>query len=285
MFSLETYNPAILASYSEINLSGLHREQWIGMPNAPQTTYFSANTPFVFDGKKYAAGIQFFNDNAGIFSTQNVNLQLAYKLSVYDADLFLGSNLGFVNQTIHGDSVRQITSEYHDINGDLAIPKQSVSDLAPDVSIGGYYKYKKISLGLSISHLFSPELQLDDYVKSYIGRVLYFNGGYEMILPNTRYILKPSFLFKSDFVSMQTDISAILERDEKYWGGLSWRYQDAVVVFLGMNFLQGVTAGLSYDISTTKIISNSAGSFEFFMRYSFGFGKRKSNNYKSVRIL
>lgn len=285
MFSLETYNPAVIASYSEINVFGLFREQWMGIPNAPRTLYFSANTPLVLSDKKFALGIQFYSDDAGIFSSRNVNLQLAYKLSLYDGDLFLGSNLGFVNQTIHGDSVRQITSDYHDISGDLAIPKQSVSDYASDLSLSAYYKYKRLSLGFSFLHLFSPELQLDDYVKSYLGRMVYLNGSYDLTLSNSRYVLKPSFLFKSDFVSFQTDLSACIERDERYWAGLSWRYQDAVVFLVGMNFLQGVKAGFSYDLSTSKMISNSAGSVEVFMRYSFGLGKRKSNSYKSVRIL
>lgn len=285
MFCMETYNPAIIGSYSEINLFGLFRQQWVGIPNAPQTLYFSANSPVSLSGDKYGVGLQFLKDDAGIFSNQSVNLQLSRKLRLYDGDFYLGSNLGFVSQTIHGDSVRQITSDYHDISGDVSIPSQSVSDMALDLSVGVYYSYKKLNLGVSFLHLSAPELQMDDYVKSYISRMVYLTGSYQLPLPNSRYVFKPTVLFKSDFVSFQTDISGFVEKDERYWAGLSWRYQDAIVFFIGMNFLQGVRAGYSFDLSTNKIISNSKGSHELFLRYSFGLGRKKSNNYKSVRIL
>lgn len=285
MFSQETYNPAVLGTYSEINLFGLYRLQWYGIPNAPKTFYFTLGSPLKISGDTYYLGLNFMKDDAGIFSNQNVYLQGAYKFKLYDGDLFVGANLGFVNQTVHGDSVRKIESDYHDIAGDNAIPKQSVNDMAFDLGLGALYRYKKFNANLSFLHLLEPSLQLDDYAQSYIPRMMYLSSGYQMSLPNSRYQFKPSFLFKSDFVSYQIDLSAFLERDEKYWGGLSWRYQDAVVFFVGINLSQGFNLGFSYDLSTNKIIANSAGSFELFMRYRFGIGKKKNNRYKSVRIL
>ncbi len=287
MFSLESYNSAYVGVIKEINLFGLHRQQWMGMPNAPQTTYFSGSAPLRVLNKTYGVGLIFYNDNAGIFSTQSVNAQLAYDFPLYDGKLSVGGDLGFINQTINGDSVRQITSEseYHDIEGDVFIPKQMVNGVAFDMSLGALYRYRTFDLGLSVKHLFQPTIVLDDYAETFVGRVAYLYSAYEMTMTNSRYKLTPSVLAKTDFIVWQTDVSLKLERDERYWGGLSWRYQEAVVFFFGVNMLQGLNLGCSYDLQTTQMFSNTAGSYDVFLRYKFSVGKKKNNKYKSVRIL
>ena len=77
-----------------------------------------------------------------------------------------------------------------------------------------------------------------------------------------------------------------LEYNNKYWGGLSYRLQDAVVVLAGINISGGLSIGYSYDLPTTRIITVSSGSHEVLVMYSFEymFGKRTSR-YKSIRIL
>lgn len=285
MFSKETYNPASIGFDQEINLFGNVRQQWVGMPNAPQTTFFAANMPVRLFDQSHGVGIMFYNDKAGIFSTQSVNLQYAHCYDFYDGVLSLGLNVGFLSQTVHGDSVHQITSDYHDITGDLVIPTQSVSAVVPDVGLGALYQYKEYYLGFSIMHLFRPVLNLDDNLQSFVPRNMYLTGGAKYYFSNTRYVLYPSFLFKSDFVSNQYELGANIEKDEKYWIGLNWRYQDAFIFLIGMDFSQGLILGYSFDLATNAMISNTAGSHELFLRYRFNFGKKKTNKYKSVRIL
>jgi len=98
--------------------------------------------------------------------------------------------------------------------------------------------------------------------------------------------LKSSTLFKSDFISWQLDLSSRLEYDKKYWGGLSYRFQDAVVVFAGLNLSNGLSIGYSYDLPTSALITTTSGSHEICLSYSFMLdtGKNK-NKYKSIRIL
>ena len=286
VFCQESYNPAVLANHTAINLIGLHRQQWIGIPNAPQTTFFAANVPFsAFLNKKQGIGIAFVNDKFGIFSNQSVNLQYALRFKINDNFLSVGTNIGFISQTINGDSVRIVISDYHDISGDQAIPKQSVSDMAFDAGLGLMYTGNRYYVGLSILHLFSPELQLEEYVRSFIGKTAYLTCGYDIPLNNIRYVLKPSLLVKSDFISYQTDLSARIEKDDKYWVGLSWRLQDAIVFFGGLNFMNGLTIGYSYDLATSRIIAYSFGSHEIVLRYNISLGKNKLNKYKSVRVL
>jgi hypothetical protein len=45
---------------------------------------------------------------------------------------------------------------------------------------------------------------------------------------------------------------------------------DAAAVLIGYEFPFGLNAGISYDITTSKIINYSSGSVEFMLRYCFG---------------
>ncbi len=286
MFAAESYNPSVLANNKGINLIGLHRQQWVGIPNAPQTNFFAANMPFkAFFDKKQGVGIAFVNDKFGIFSNQSVNFQYALKYQIGEASLNVGANLGFISQTINGDSVRLVESDYHDISGDMAIPKQSVNDVAMDYGLGVMYVSPRYYLGLSVLHLFQPQLEMDDYINSFIGRTAYFTAGYTLPLKNVRYVVKPSLLLKTDFISFQSDLSARIEKDEKYWLGLSWRLQDCIVFFGGLNLINGLTVGFAYDLPTTRIIAYSFGSLELVLRYNINLEKNKLNKYKSVRVL
>jgi len=111
-------------------------------------------------------------------------------------------------------------------------------------------------------------------------------GGYNFVMADPKFILKPSALYKTDFSSWQLDLSSRLEYNNKYWGGLTYRVQDAVVVLAGINISGGLSIGYSYDLPTSQIISVSSGTHEIVVMYSFEyiFGKRNSR-YKSIRIL
>lgn len=126
----------------------------------------------------------------------------------------------------------------------------------------------------------------DEKTKFKVRGIGYATGGYNFKLPFDKMILKSSALFKTDYVTWQAEVSSIVEYDEKYWGGLSYRYQDAVVIFTGLNIMNGLTIGYAYDIPAGKMITASSGSHELILKYSFllDFGNNK-NRYKSIRFL
>ena len=80
--------------------------------------------------------------------------------------------------------------------------------------------------------------------------------------------LIPSMLVKSNFTNIQFDISARVEYNNLFWAGISWRYQDAVAVFGGVN-LKGFRIGASYDLTTSYLSKVSYGSIEVFFGYCY----------------
>ncbi len=288
MFHNSAFNPAAVGEGEMIQTTFQHRIQWIGMPNAGQTTAFSINSPIRIGDTHSGIGLSFLNDKVGQFINQSAHLQYAYKKQIKSGTLSIGAGLGFVNAGFNGgDSIHKVNiGTYYDFENDQVIPKTDVQGIGFDMNVGVYYSTQTYYAGLSYSHLNSPTVLWGETSKFKETGTLYLTGGYNWVLPDTKYVFKPSTLLKTDFTSLQLDISTRLEYDNKYWGGISYRIQDAVVFLAGINAAGGLSVGFSYDLPTSQILAVSPGSIELLISYSFEyvFGQRNSK-FKSIRIL
>jgi type IX secretion system PorP/SprF family membrane protein len=290
MFHNSYFNPAAVGEDEMIQITGQHRIQWIGIPNAGQTTFFSINSPLKIGKSNNGIGFKFLNDKVGQFLNQSAHLQYAYKKKIGTGVLSIGTDIGFVSLGFNlGDSIQKHLipiGDYHKIAEDTEIPKSSVVGMSFDMDIGAFYSTPTYYGGLSYLHINSPTVTWGDKSEFKEYGTLFLTGGYNLVLANPKFVLKPSTLFKTDFTSWQLDVSSRLEYNTKYWGGLSYRFQDAIVVLAGINITGGLSVGYSYDLPTSRIITVSTGTHEVVLMYSFEyiFGKRNSK-YKSIRIL
>lgn len=289
MFNMPAFNPAAVGENGMINVSGQHRIQWVGMPGAPQTTYFTLNAPFKTGEKStQGVGIKFLNDKIGAFTNQSAHFQYAFKRKIGKGTASLGVDLGFVSVGFVYDSIRNATvnSEFHDFLGDAAIPTADDSDLSFDLTVGAFYSAPKYYLGVSYVHLNAPQIALNEEKTQFkVRSVLYFTGGYDYAFRDPKWKIRTSTLAKSDFYTWQAELSSRLEYDSRFWGGLAYRFQDAAVVFAGINIMSDVQIGYAYDLPISKMLGPSSGSHEIFLSYSFLFDTGNKNSYKSIRIL
>ena len=85
---------------------------------------------------------------------------------------------------------------------------------------------------------------------------------------------------------MQFDVNAMLIYNKRFWGGVSYRLGDAVVVMAGAELTNGMKVGIAYDFTTSAIAAYSNGSVEFMVSYSLEVGGDKaSRKYRSIRFL
>lgn len=289
MFNNSYFNPAAVGEGDLIQVLGQYRQQWMGFPNAGSTLNFNINSPLKIAGKPHGFGIKFTKDESGLFTYESGALQYAFRKKVGLGEVSIGASLGYASIGFKGDSVKNhnITiGDYHKMTSDNAIPQTSVAGSSLDVNLGVFYSTPIYYAGLSYAHLNNPKVLWGDKYEYTLTGNAYLTGGFNYVLPNPKYVLKPSFLLKSDFVSLQFDLSSRLEYDDKYWGGLSYRLQDAVVLMGGINIASGLSVGVSWDLPTSQIITVSQASLELVLFYSFEyvFGKSTSK-YKSIRIL
>ena len=279
------YNPAAVGDQGMMKILVAQRLQWIGVKNAPKTTYFTTSLPFDVKKTSHAAGVQFISDIYGIFANQQIYAQYNYKFKFKYGTLSLGANVGVVNMICYGDSVHMVESEYH-TDGAPAVPTGKQSGTAFDCGVGVYFNTTNWYAGISVLHMPGMNILLGDRYHYKLGQTMTFVGGYNFTLRDKRYQLKPSALIYTDFTSWQAHLSLLLSYNEKYWGGVSYSIQNAVSLQFGAEVYDGLVLGYCYDIPASQMIRATHGSHELYVSYDFNVFKPKADNkHKSIRIL
>lgn len=271
MFNQITYNPAFAGVSGRINMVALDRHQWMGLEGAPRTTVMGAEMEMknIF-GNPGGVGLVLMNDEIGLFRNIAIQGCLSQQFFLGDGIISVGVSAAIINQVF--DGTRAITDPggggaYH-VGTDPLVPKAEVSGSAFDSSIGAWYKGGGISAGVSILHLFEPNPNFNDQLSVYIPRSFVFAGSYTLVAQEAPIEFKPSVLFKFSGNSWQLDIGAMTRFNERYWGGISYRVQDAIVLLGGFEMRNGVRVGYSYDITTSNLRKAGGGTHEVMVAYS-----------------
>ena len=123
-------------------------------------------------------------------------------------------------------------------------------------------------------------------LQMYFNPTVFICGGYRFENKKRPLVLIPSVLFKSNLSSHQIDLNVNGVYKEKYWGGLTYRLQDAIVLLGGVELNNGLRIGYSYDIDITQLSQANNGSHEIMLGYSFDMSlEKRKKEYKSVRFL
>ena len=279
------YNPASVGATEDLNILALARMEWVGIDGAPLSFFAMADMPLTLGKTQHGIGVVLLTESIGLFQNTHVGLQYAYKQKLFGGIISGGFQIGLVNQSFDGSKVEMVESEYHQ-QTDEAIPTSQVSGMGFDMNFGLFYTHKKFYAGIGMAHLIEPELQLDENAYSYIGRTYNFMGGYNIPLPNPLFELQPSVFLLTDLQSFHTDITARLEYNKMFNGGVSYRVNESVGILFGVK-IGRFQAGYAYDFPITALGQATSGSHELYVRYSLKLKKTKTgkNRHKSVRIL
>ena len=288
MLNHAVFNPAAVGESGMIDGTLHHRVNWWGFPGAGNTTAFDINYPVKIGDSMHCLGFSALNDEFGWFSNKTFHLQYAYKRNLGEGKLSIGTDIGVVSLGFSGDSLAGHTidsQEYPYFTADPEVPTTNVVGMSFDMSMGVWYSTKDWYAGVSYAHLNQPTVKWGNATEFTQYSTLYLTGGLSMPLQDPKYVLKPSMLFKSDFTAWELDLSTRIEYDNKFWGGISYRYADAVVFLTGINIAGGLSIGYSFDLSTNKLITSSKGTHEIILAYSFEYVFTKSSTkYKSIRF-
>lgn len=291
MYMAASYNPAAAGEGDMMKVFGAHRMQYVGIQNAPMTTWFSFTSPFVIGKTSHGAGVRFMNDRFGLFTNQAFYVQYAYRQKLGKGYLSVGVDLGFVNVGFKGDSVNldQLgAADYFDRN-DEAIPNGDKSGMTFDMGIGVYYTTPTWWVGGSYSHLTQPTVIWADATETEmrLRGTMYVAGGYHFRLKNHKdWQLQPSAMLMTDFRDWDIDLTLMCEYRDKYRWGLGYRIMGSVNILVNIDIIAGLQLGYSCELPTSKLMRESYGSHEIYLAYSFDILKpKRTNRYKSIRYL
>ena len=277
-----SFNPAAIGKEAKLNAAAAYALQMAGFEHNPNTMYVGADMPFYALKSYHGAGIQFINDNIGLFSHKRFGVQYAYQPQLMGGKLSLGLQLSMLSENFDGSKL-----ELEDAS-DPAFTSSSVNGTGFDISLGVYYKHRDWYAGLSVLHLNAPTVELGEKNELAVASTYYLTGGYNIRLKNPFLTIQTSVLGRTDGVAWRGDISGrLLYTHEKrvMYAGLSYSPTNSVTVQIGGD-IRGIRVGYSYEIYTSAI-SIGNGSHELFVGYQteVNLYKKGRNLHKSVRYL
>ena len=295
MYLQSSYNPAAVGDGEMMRVYGSHRMQFTGIMDAPMTTYFSFSSPFVIGKTQHAAGVRFVNDRFGLFSNQSFYAEYAYRLKLGKGYLSVGVDLGFLNLSFAVDSINLSNIEavednaYHTVNDD-AIPvargQEGVSGMGFDMNVGVYYSTATWWAGVSYGHLTQPVLQWSDQAEVPVRGTFYAAGGYNWQLRDKKWVLMPSAMLQTDFVSWDLNLTMLAQVNNRFRFGAGYRIAGSVNILFGMDIIDGLQVGYTYELPANGLMRESYGSHELYLAYGFNVLKpKRTHRYKSVRYL
>lgn len=285
MQNIMTFNPGYAGSRDAICAALLHRQQWVGLEGAPATSVFHVNAPVKPFKINSGIGLTLTQDKLGFDKDLGMNFAYAYRMNIRNGEgkLGIGVSGGFQNKSLNATWHAPGGS---DPSSDPAIPKSNESATSYDLSFGLFYKTDNVYLGLSSTHISEPKLKYPSGSSPVLTRHYYLTVGYDLFLTNPAFELQPSILISSVGSSSSMDLSTIMVYNKKLWGGVSYRPGSAIIGMVGLELLNGIRIGYSYDFTTTDLRKASSGTHEFMVSYCFTIIKDKiPHKYKSVRFL
>ncbi len=239
----------------------IYRNQWDKFNGAPNSVLANAEAN-ISQYIPSAAGISFYHDAIGFARQNNVTLNYSYHLQMSSGTLGMGVGLGLVS---YGMAPTWVTPDNNPNDGSLP---PAVSEATFDANVGVYYQsFNGWYAGISSTHLPAMELTQLNFNTA---RHYYAMGGYRLdqAFGVSELDLEANVLLRTDAVTFSGDLNVRALWDDTFYGGLTFRPNDAIGIMAGMNW-NSFTFGYAYDITVNRISNISAGSHELLFKYCY----------------
>lgn len=275
MYNTININPGYAGSRGSLSAFALHRTQWVGLNGAPITNTASMNTPI--NSSNIGLGVSIINDKIGPSDENNLAVDFSYSINTSDS-YKLSFGIKASANLLNVDFNR--LSQYD--QNDYAFQTNIDNKFSPNIGVGFYLHSDKSYVGLSAPYLLETK-HFDRYAapgaSSHVAKEninLYLIAGHVFDLSyNVKF--KPSLLTKYvQGAPLQVDLSTNFIFNDKFVGGVAYRWSAAVSAMVGFQVTDSWFIGYGYDLETTRLANYNSGSHEIFLRYEL------FNNYTKI---
>jgi type IX secretion system PorP/SprF family membrane protein len=264
-------NPAYAGSSGMLNVSGIHREQWVGFEGAPRTSILGFNMPLKYESVGIGANV--IRDEIGPTSNTQLQLSASYRLKFNEKNyLSFGLNAGF-------SLMSSITSSLiSTIENDPSKLTNQQNRFMPNMGAGLLYKRERLFVGFSAPKLFQSSLDGTDnnlekrHFFTQIGGVINLDEAWKL-RPSTQLI----------FISgapINLDLSLATIYQERFIFGAMYRLQSAFGIFVQYQINDKFRVSLASDFSTQSIRSYNYGTYEIGLSYDLSLKFHKGQTFR-----
>lgn len=291
-------NPALtgIENYTDVKIS--HRMQWVGIQDAPVTTYFTIHGPIGKSDYKTTAtsfnvpgenprgksywdeyvpskphhgwGVQVINDRTGPLNHFAGYGTYAYHIGLSSTtNLAAGLGAGVVNYSLQTDKLQFSTAVDPAVYGSGTLNRVSF-----DMNAGLYLYASDYFIGISAQQIVPSKIDFsNNAVRKAEGKKvphLFGTAGYRFLMGD-EWNLTPSVMVKYvQPAPVQFEGNLKLQWLDKLWGGVSYRHDDGIAAMAGMYISNTFNIGYAYDYTTSRLNNFTKGTHEIIIGFTLG---------------
>lgn len=260
-------NPGYAGSNGMLNMTAIHREQWVGFDGRPRSSTFSIHSPLSYEA--IGLGLTAVNDKIGPMNQTMIYGDISYTLRFKNSNAKLsfgvkgGINLININkgglETGTPDDPKLLSNIRNNVN--------------PNVGAGIYFHTPGFFVGVSTPKIL--ENGYDGDKSSNLERRHYFGSVGGVISLGEKWKLRPSSLVKiTEGAPLSLDLTLAAIYNERIWFGANYRLLSAASVFVQFQLSPQFKMGLATDFGLQKMRDYNHGTFEIMLSYDFTFKKK-----------
>ncbi|MFY8003601.1 MAG: type IX secretion system membrane protein PorP/SprF, partial [Chitinophagaceae bacterium] len=257
-------NPAVagIENYTDVKLS--HRHQWVGLTDAPVTTYFTIHgslkrddygretattvhapgsnprgeaywRDYIAPAPHHGIGFTAINDVTGPISRFAAMATYAYHLSLNaQTNLSFGVSAGISQMRLNTEKL-----VFYQQNDPSAFGNGQLNTTKPDISVGLWLYGKDYFIGASLQQIISQNLIFSNNTvvsKDSIGRLIphiFLQAGYRMMLSEDVSFLPSLMVRYIKPLKPGFDVNAKVQYRDLLWVGANYRHEDGFAGMLG----------------------------------------------------
>ena len=293
-------NPAVAGIENYWDVKASHRMQWVGLQDAPVTTYLTIQGPltksdydretatsfhasgenprgpaywrdYVAAEPHHGIGFTLLNDKTGPLNRFAAYGTYAYHIGLSPhTNLAGGVSVGFTNMSLDASKLNFGTTTV-----DPAVAGSGqINRIKPDISAGLWLYSRDYFLGIAVQQIVPQQIAFSDN-RVYLdqGKLLphlFFSAGYRMQFSDDISFLPSALVHYVTPLPLGFDINFKLQYQDLIWLGGSFRYKDGYAAMTGINLNHSINIGYSYDLQTSQLNMVSKGTHEIMIGFLLG---------------
>jgi type IX secretion system PorP/SprF family membrane protein len=274
--------------------------QWVGIQDAPVTTYITMHGPlskndygretatsfrargenprgeaywqdYTAAAPHHGAGLTILNDRTGPLNRFAAYGTYAYHLGISpQTNLSAGISVGVTNISLDASKLN-----FGSVNVDPAVSGSGViNTFKPDVSAGLWLYSKNYFVGLAAQQIIPQNIAFSNNSVSLTqGKLIphiFLSAGYRIQLSDDVSLLPSTLIRYINPLPIGLDLNAKFQYQDLIWLGGSYRLKDGFAGMIGVNLNNSINIGYSYDLQTSVLNTVSKGTHEILIGFLLG---------------